>query len=568
MLSESPSSDTANLELKRVGDFEGCFFVPAYQRGYRWTPHEVGCLLNDILDNGARQYSLQPIVVKRRPDSWEVVDGQQRLTTLYLVFLYMKREGLQNQELPFSLTYETRPRSEAYLRSLDPEEAETNIDFHHLYAAYRCIAEWFESFDKRRQNTANKINEYLFDYVQVIWYEAPDHLAAVTLFRRLNVGRIPLTDAELVKALLLSRIIKDDGSDRAQEIATQWDAIERQLHTPTLWGFVTNADTPQYPTRIGLLLDSVAGGIQGRYRPLFHTFDQLRAQIEATSARTVWEKIVDRHELIVGWHEDRAAYHKIGYLVALGQRFSDLVPVALERTKRAFRAALDKRIRDALDLTPSKLADLAYGNRSKKCSDLLLLMNVETTRKLPNSSERYPFHRHAREQWSLEHIHAQQAESLNRVDQWQEWLRLHRDALRALKSEDFAQHLIARIEAVIDSIDQSSFLALAHDVTRAFDLDRGSGGGVHSISNLALLPRSGNSALSNSVFEVKRRRILEMDRQGEFIPICTRRVFLKYYTRVDAHQLHFWSDQDRKSYLDAMLSPEGGVIVDYLRAEV
>lgn len=89
---------------------------------------------------------------------------------------------------------------------------------------------------------------------------------------------------------------------------------------------------------------------------------------------------------------------------------------------------------------------------------------------------------------------------------------------------------------------------------------------VHSVSNLALLASGHNSALSNAVFEVKRRRILELDRRGAYIPICTRQVFLKYYTDADAQQVHFWSTQDREAYLAALLSSDGGVGA-YLKPE-
>ena len=74
------------------------------------------------------------------------------------------------------------------------------------------------------------------------------------------------------------------------------------------------------------------------------------------------------------------------------------------------------------------------------------------------------------------------------------------------------------------------------------------------ISNLALLASEDNSALSNSVFEVKRRNILERDRDGSYIPACTRNVFLKYYTEAEGQQIHFWGEHDREGYLEAMQS--------------
>lgn len=54
------------------------------------------------------------------------------------------------------------------------------------------------------------------------------------------------------------------------------------------------------------------------------------------------------------------------------------------------------------------------------------------------------------------------------------------------------------------------------------------------------------------MFEVKRREIIARDRAGAYIPVCTRNVFLKYYTDPLGQQNHFWGAADRESYLAAM----------------
>ena len=77
------------LEPKLVGEITGQFFVPGYQRGYRWGEDEVTRLLEDINANGTQPYCLQPIVVKKNNDKYELIDGQQRLTTIYLIYKYI-----------------------------------------------------------------------------------------------------------------------------------------------------------------------------------------------------------------------------------------------------------------------------------------------------------------------------------------------------------------------------------------------------------------------------------------------------------------------------------------------
>ena len=100
----------------------GTFFIPAYQRGYRWTKDDVHKLLKDISESKTPHYSLQPIVVKKRENGdWELIDGQQRLTTLWHIFNYMHKNGYPDFRADYQLEYETRPGSRGYLQTLDEQ---------------------------------------------------------------------------------------------------------------------------------------------------------------------------------------------------------------------------------------------------------------------------------------------------------------------------------------------------------------------------------------------------------------------------------------------------------------
>lgn len=89
-------STEINLETKLVGDITGEFYVPSYQRGYRWGETEVVRLLDDIYSTeGKRNYCLQPVVVRKGGDRYELIDGQQRLTTIYLIYRYMSDESFE-----------------------------------------------------------------------------------------------------------------------------------------------------------------------------------------------------------------------------------------------------------------------------------------------------------------------------------------------------------------------------------------------------------------------------------------------------------------------------------------
>ena len=261
----------------------------------------------------------------------------------------------------------------------------------------------------------------------MLWYEAPKEVDSTDLFTRLNVGRIPLTDAELVKALLLSRG-QPAGSDRSRpgdrgalgwhragpEVARSLvvrDRRSRKRRRPTSASCWTHS--PADPA-------GVSAPSSTRSRPCGGRIEE--------DPQAFWREVVDLHSLVLGWYEDRDLFHKVGYLIAVGRTFEELVELSKDKGRSAFEAALDEEIRAHLGSHADDVADLTY--TSRKTSDVLLLMNVETIRAMQDSSERYSFRAHAAGAWSLEHIHAQNAEALNTVEQWTAWLRFHRRRAR------------------------------------------------------------------------------------------------------------------------------------------
>ena len=91
--------------------------IPHYQRGFRWGPRQVEQLLEDIHDFTRREhpqpedfYCLQPLVLRPTEDgAYEVVDGQQRLTTLLLILRHFNDRAGKKYQLPvYALKYATR----------------------------------------------------------------------------------------------------------------------------------------------------------------------------------------------------------------------------------------------------------------------------------------------------------------------------------------------------------------------------------------------------------------------------------------------------------------------------
>jgi hypothetical protein len=563
------TTEQAVLEPKLVNEIKGEFFIPAYQRGYRWKSEHITMLLNDINDNKDKNYCLQPVVVKRIDEnSFELIDGQQRCTSLFLILKYMQRL-IPSIESKFTLSYETRDRSSQFLENIDENLANDNIDFFHMYNAFETIETWFNNSPDPILTAINLYKSF-GEKVKVIWYEVNDNVNSTDLFTRLNIGKIPLTNAELVKALFLSKDSTDITEEKQLEISTSWDLIEKELQDESLWSFLTNQKPSKYATRIELIFNLMANKKPDEKEELY-TFFYFIDEIKKESKIAIWERIQSYFLTLKEWYQKRDIFHKVGYLVAIGKPMQEIIKQSENKTKTEFEESLNNEIQNKLDLTRDKVLELSYekGSEKVKIEQLLLLHNVETVRSLKNTSEKYPFDKHKNENWSLEHIHAQRSEGLNKKEDQQDWLRLHRASLEELlptsKNPTEISSLIQKINDNFESISKHVFDTIFGEVFMCFS-ENNDHSYIDTIQNMALLSSKNNSALNNSTFDVKRNKILQMDKSGDYIPITTKRVFLKYYTESKDHQLHSWGEKDRKAYLDSMIGDEG-LLLKYLKTE-
>ena len=555
------------LEAKPIGDIKGNFFVPKYQRGYRWTESQVKTLMNDLWENckqeTQKEYCLQPVVVRKRGEAdYELIDGQQRFTTILILLLYVKQRFTDMMDVNFSLEYETRVATAEFLANISQGRAQENIDFFHIYSARKCIEKWLDDTigtdNSKKSKALWKLFDYLTEKVKVIWYEVGDDEDPVALFTRLNIGRIQLTNAELVKALLLIKSEDDSQKDTRQERAIQWDNIEKELSGDKneLWYFLTTKDAVAYPTRIELLFDMMAGKAPDEREKHF-TFFWFEKEIKERGVNKIWEEIQQCFLQIKEWYTDNVLYHKIGYLISSGSKtMAEIFQLAQGKRKSVFINELDGMIAESINFKMKDgetYQDLDYRRHYDEISRLLLLFNVESIIK-EDVYQRFPFSKYNTLEWSLEHIHAQNSQGLKTRDTQLLWIKKHIDSVKSVSEDGIYDDLIQEMEDVVEAGNvnaRGSFDDLANKITNALSEDTNYDY-IDTLSNMALLSKDDNSALNNSTFDVKRNMIVDMDRRGAFIPYCTKMVFLKYYTPSGENQIHFWGQKDREAYIKAM----------------
>lgn len=585
------------------------FKIPHYQRGYRWEEQEVTELLDDIWNfmstsNKGEFYCLQPIVVQKIAENeFNVLDGQQRLTTLYLILVYLEERRFEdgyNKKL-FTLNYETRDKCEKFLtdRTFINTIDESNIDFLHICNSYRYIQAWFN----KHAGAKGKLIPILLDEsspanrnIRFIWYDVKDEKKPIDVFVRLNVGKIPLTDAELIKALLLQsdRYIKDElkfCKMKLFEIATEWDTIEYTLQEEAFWYFLNN-DENKKPTHIEFIFDAIANKIlkekkyfdsknfkHATFLILSAFLDDLmnndkKARIDAVEL--IWEMVIEYFEYYKEWFSNRTLYHYIGYLIDLkGINIIDtLMQKSKELRKKDFVIYLESEIKELIEINFERkdesgnmvtvyLKDLRYENESHTSNDkplitkILFLHNVIATLKSEKEKAKFPFNLYKKtkknEKWSLEHIHAQNSENVTNPEHQKIWLKDHIKSLTNTNDKIF-KDIIQKMNDLLEdnNLNKEEFNECVNIVYSLINKIAGfTEKNTHQIDNLCLIDKNTNSQLNNSVFDVKREKIKKREVEGHYIPISSRNVFLKAYTDYPTDNV-YWRIEDRIGYLNSL----------------
>lgn len=602
------------------------FFVPSYQRGYRWGRQEVEALLNDLwefylqteekTDEEEREnlleknknlfYCLQPVVLYKDKDEQareNLLDGQQRLTTIYLLLSYLdvrRREEGYDKPL-FTLTYTTRKDSTDFLAkklfAAEGSKEASNVDYHYMRAAYGYIKDWFTQAPKH-PGAAAKLIPLLLDEdgkgpnVRVIEYYVEDDSDPIDVFLRLNQGKIPLTDAELTKALFLQSDKYDAKllpyvSPKLDLIAGEWYAYEQQLSVPKFWHFISPYDAQSTPPSIRLLLELAARDLQSatsykntpelweskKYtHPCYTIFsDYLQGysgEERLKKIGEIWERIYTIFGLISEWYEDQELYHYVGYLMCTesSKRITllrKLLKQAKTCTAPEFKASLRRAIGKKIERI--RLNELSYEESQADIHQVLLLHNIHQ-HIFTSEQIRFPFDLYTKEKWSLEHIYAQQSEPLRNREEQIGFIEEHIATFRqdAFGDDKETSSLIVRLEDIRSQIQEPkkeeservSLFEKALGLITAFEVNQmGDTGSLHGLQNLCLLSRGVNSALSNRTFARKRAimREIVMTATQEYIPMATRRVFLKYYSASPKDNA-YWRREDAEAYMEHIRS--------------
>ncbi|MFY9105815.1 DUF262 domain-containing protein [Aliarcobacter cryaerophilus] len=546
------------------------FFIPSYQRGYRWTKQQVEELLEDIWDfaqdvetsKNKGFYCLQPIVVKRNKEydtKWDVIDGQQRLTTIYII-LKVLEDKIESDSKNFDLDYETRPKSKEFLENEIFQENIENIDFFHMSKSYNTIIDWFKNkANKGSPTIKSKFISPLLETVKVIWYEVEEDenqtekensKKDIEIFTRINMGKIPLTNAELIKALLIQGYKDNDNKNNKQfELASEWDFIEYSLQNDDFWYFI-NKEKNEKATRIEFIFELIAQQYIKDKNDLslnksidrYYEFHIINHYLKNDTKDEVqlWNEVKKYFRILNEWYEDREFFHKIGFLIIYSKKtmLDFIAEYTQKSTKKEFIDFLDTEIKKLFENIDIEV--LSYGSNDNDIRKVLLWFNIATIIKNEKSNLRFQFDRYKKQNWDIEHIRSQADKYPRKKEEKESWIK---DILNLTAFEKTKEEILEK--------NEEEFKKFFNDIQNKIE-GEDNNFNKHSIGNLTLLDSATNRAYGNAFFPVKRKTIIENDKNGTFIPICTKNLFLKYYSK-NATDLQKWTKKDAEDYKNTIL---------------
>lgn len=605
---------------------------------------QVQQLLNDLSEfdyekgNESRFYCLQPLVVKEdKEKGWIVIDGQQRLTTLFIILTCIEKMLYKEKAKLFVMNYQNKTQMHDWLESLgivklDPNSGEVidevalneeDIDAYHITNAYLTVKKWLENTYDYKAIGA-EIREKIRTYTRFIWYEINGDVKPEIIFTNINMGKIKLTNAELIKALLLK---KDNYKGESEKeitasqikISTAWDNMEATLQREDMWRFLTGSGKfSSIDTHMELIFQIMANEIiksrVEKYPEFYienekqlnretYTFIIFNREIEYMKREYVdvgdykyskmledfWGKVESFYNMFIDWYEDREWYHLIGVLLSKDENqseeyFENLCNLYRGHTKTEFVMELKKKIISEIEFEDTDKDDFEFGEEvvreylnslqysgkkaeKNKIKNMLLLFNVISMQQNTDSNPRFPFDAYQRQKWDIEHIHSVTTDRAQNKKEREEWLE---EAKPYIDSEvGMPEDLKAEIDNIYTKKLYEDESAPQYDEMYNKVIAFFSGESsveekpINEISNLTLLDQRTNRGYGNHIFPVKRNKILEKSGIESFIPLCTKNVFLKFYSKT-VSQMYLWDKHDRQDYFDKMVQ----TIVDYLAEDI
>lgn len=575
------------LLIKDIKDSE----IPNYQRGYKWEISNVEDLLNDInnINNiDKNEHCLHNLTIIENKNKWEIIDGQQRLTTIFLILKYLGKEY-------YSLSYKIRQNTEdffnneindiiknlkdnKYKKELelfnDIKNKNNNYDKQDIYYICRALFTIYNWFNKNYKDKPIEAFIEKFESVYFYKHEIKTNIKGETVFSNLNSGRVPLTDIELIKADLIINISEIEAKGNKSEILINeirsnigrlWDEMESWLAQDEVWYWI--APKNNSVNKLLLLFNLCSELKEGKniYEKYYNYVYDKNLKCDYSKIKTIWENIKNYYYTIKDWYLDNDLYHLIGIIVSFGININIIIEDNSNiKNKNELKSKLKNEIIIHLKLTnkDNKLKfgdidylELDYNNDKDEVNKIFTLLNClegyNYDKNKFNEHFRYRFDIHNKYKWSIEHIIPRNPKKDTILDYFNDIIKIlyneQNEELEKIKGEIKEKLNEPKYKEFNGSIEKLK-LSNNDKLKEEFIEDFNNIININNIGNLALLGIDTNSSLKNKIFKEKRNILLKfISNEGRFIPPLTLKVFSKTFDGANGEEM-YWTHEDFNKY--------------------
>lgn len=578
--------DSEKGYLKSVG--KNIYQIPEYQRGYKWSSEDVLKLLHDIsifLEKNKiirdKFYCLQNItlVSNLNGSALNVVDGQQRLTTLMVLLCRLGLEEFAKNRIEYAIRTNTQEFISKYITETNVELKSQNFkigwenfkilhpiydhqDIYYLYSTVVTIDTWLEEKDEEFKS---KFKEGLLHHVKLIVNKVESDNEE-RVFGNLNSKRIPLDGADLVRAILITRVANEESEKvgdiknivrvnerrvrigwELDDINTWWSKSEIKNYFKTFIKNKSEGDVKfnadKYPLNNLLLLFS-----EKKQKSVLN-LDLIEQQ---ESALELYKELNNLHNTLKDWYEDKQIYHYLGFIFGQTRtNFNDIFEKwesSIDR--KEFIGGLKIEIGKNIFAKTSiykifKKEENWYKN--KKLVQVLLLLDIISSN--PAGRAKLPSFAFTKRNNDIEHIFPQNPEDIKEKREYIEFLNKY----IVLKKDVFD---LSEFELYKEEVFYQNQMGVFIDKAIS-EIE------INSIGNLVLLYFSLNRSLGRIAYSQKRGRIIEYYNKGNFIQPHTFQVFARYFSdgNTKSFDLEHWTNTDIENNKKAIFN----TIINFLK---
>lgn len=585
------------------------YYIAPYQRGYKWKSTRYGQVPQLLLDvyqamiRDTDEYYLQYLTLKNTNQQLEVIDGQQRLTTLALIFYvlqdYHNIPNIAEDKINYA-RYEGQV--DIFKKATTKKDSVETQDLFYMSTAAECIHVFFKKLEEHGR--FKDYIKYLLTHVKLIINMESEFVSSEDVFANLNDNKVALTDSELIKGLLLTKGVDmntPNGIKRhykeildARAIMGRiWDEINSWIEQPEVkyYFFGRSVESgmcellrlakPRNEVTSDSLIHEFQESLTESSKEssmLYQLFEEYNERITSyAEATTVFERIKHIYRVFQGIFNNVADYNTVGYcLFSKGnedriQILQKLIESTASAKTKYIHSIIKNRVPNMADLK-KKMQDkniaedekllkaydiLNYGSsKPRELTNLLLSFSVLSS----DTSSKFDFVEYEREKWSFEHISPQHPSSQ---------IKIHEAAIRVVikkieKEMDKDEEMKSRLTELTNAIENKEKIPV-DDIGFLYDNDINEDY-LHCCGNMALLPSGANSSLNNNPFVAKRPILYSIIRNGGFVPRHTMDIFNKNMN-VSEHpfsdELSIWTKDDIIAHLHWMEKENAAILKQF-----